>query len=179
MLRRCEWCRGKLDDGEYAISNQIAGEARLAHAKWQIELLGRHDAFKGSTNVCMECGAAVRKGILAVYLERRKLAPENVEQLEDLEEKARELDAAKRRAEEKQRQVESENEKLREQLATQKRQLQRSVELLSVNVEELLAAKNEMAVEAELEPEEVSNRGPTSNPWPEAPPTGAPYRTNY
>jgi hypothetical protein len=181
-MRRCDWCRNKLGDGELAISNQVAGEARRAHAKYQIELLGKADAFKGYTNVCSECATAVRKGIVAIYLERRKSAPENVEQLEDLEEKTRELERLRLEAVELRRLVELDNSKLREQLATQKRQLQRSVELLSVNVEELLAAKNEMAAEAvegELEPEE---RKPTpgtvsSNPWPE--PTGPAYRSNY
>jgi hypothetical protein len=179
-MRRCDWCRNKLGDGELSISNQVAGEARLAHAKWQIELLGKADAFKGYTNVCLECATAVRKSVVTAYLERRKTAPENIEQLEDLEEKAAELDKRRLAAEEQQRLIEKENDKLKEQLATQKRQLQRSVELLSVNVEELLAAKNEMAAEAvegELEPEERKpTPGTVSTPeWP----TGEPYRSNY
>lgn len=168
-MKRCDWCRNKLGDGELSIPNSVAGDARRAHAKFQIELLGKADAYKGYTNVCGECADAVRKGIVAIYFERRKTAPENVEQLEDLEEQTRELERARLAAVERERLTTVENAKLKEQLATQKRQLQRSVELLSVNVEELLAAKNEMAAEAvegELEPEEK---------WP----TSAPYRTNY
>lgn len=168
-MRRCDWCRNKLGDGELSISNQVAGEARRAHAKYQIELLGKADAFNGYTNVCSECATAVREGIVGVYLERRKSAPENVEQLEDLEEKTRELERARLAAIERERLTAVENAKLKEQLATQKRQLQRSVELLSVNVEELLAAKNEMAAEAiegELETEPGRSAVPPE-PWPE------------
>ena len=174
-MRRCDWCRNKLGDGELSIPNSVAGDARRAHAKFQIELLGKADAYKGYTNVCGECADAVRKGIVTIYFERRKTAPENVEQLEDLEDQMRELQRIKLEAVELRRLVELDNSKLREQLATQKRQLQRSVELLSVNVEEMLAAKNEMAVEAELEPEPTPGGVGPGFEYP----SGEPYRRNY
>jgi hypothetical protein len=173
-MRRCVWCRAHLGAGELSISHQVAGDARLAHAKYQIELQGKADAFTGFIEVCGECATAVRKAVLGAYLERRKSAPDSVEQIENLEAQAvllekRRLDEAGRREA-----AEGENRRLKEQLAVQKRQLQRSVDLLSLNVEEMLAAKNEVAeaIEGELEPEEKSTVYPDPHEW-------APPRSNY
>lgn len=166
-MRRCVWCRSKLGEGELSISHRVAGDARLAHSKYQIEMQGKADALTGYIEVCGECAVAVRKAVLGAYLERRKSAPENVEQVEALEAQTADLEKRRAEAEAARIEAEAESKRLREQLAETKHRLKASAAILTKQLELAEDSERPEEVEGELEPEPGNPRFNPSgaNPW--------------
>lgn len=145
---RCIWCRAR--NPSFTIPFQLAHKAQRLYKAHQIQHRLQIENPSGDGWLCAGCGEAVQEAIAAAYLERRKFAPENVEQIEELSERAAMLEAEKQEA---QQQNEKRETRLREDLIAVQRELfqkERQLRITNETLHALVALPQRLAAEAEF-----------------------------